>query len=75
MQEHASVPINWLQTAVSSLQWPVIVVASFWVGRYVKGLETRVNRAEANVQALIERHMPAIHKMLAEIRGLLLRGN
>jgi hypothetical protein len=64
-------PMSWVKTAVSALQWPVVVAAAFWLGRYVRELEIRVKKAETNLTALIERHMPAIHRALAEIRGLL----
>jgi len=70
MQEHT--PTAWLQYALSALQWPFVVVAAFALGRYVAMLETRVSKAESRLEALIERHMPAIHKALAEIRGLLM---
>jgi hypothetical protein len=71
MQDQHTSPLGWVQAAVLALQWPVIVVAAFWLGRYVHGLEVRVLRAETRLEQLLERHMPAIHKMLAEIRGLL----
>ena len=66
-----SAPALWIQTVIKDMQWPVVVAASFWIGRYVHDLETRLEKAETNVTALIERHMPAIHKALAEIRGML----
>lgn len=72
MQEVNSTPLTWLQRIVSALQWPVIVIAAFWLGRYVQRLEVRVTKAEAYIQSLMERHMPAIHNALAEIRGLLI---
>ena len=72
-EQHAS-PFGWLQSWAITLQWPVIVLAAFWLGRYVQRLEMRVSKAETNIQMLIERHMPAIHKALAEIRGLLIGG-
>jgi hypothetical protein len=72
-EQHAS-PFGWLQSWAIALQWPVIVLAAFWLGRYVQRLEMRVSKAETNIQMLIERHMPAIHKALAEIRGLLIGG-
>ncbi len=68
--QHAT-PLQWLQTVAMALQWPVIVAAAFWLGRYVQRLETRLSKAESNLSALIERHMPAIHRALAEIRGML----
>ena len=70
MDDHT--PMSWLQLIAGSLQWPVIVGGAFWLGRYVRELEMRVKKAESNLQALIERHMPAIHRALAEIRGLLM---
>ena len=72
-EQHAS-PLGWIQTAASALQWPVIVIAAFWLGRYVQKLEMRVAKAEQNLSMLMERHVPAIHRMLAEIRGLVSRG-
>jgi len=62
-------PVTWAKMFAKSLQWPVIVGAAFWLGRYVKELEMRLHKAETNLQALIERHMPAIHRALAEIKG------
>jgi hypothetical protein len=65
--------MSWLQAVGNALQWPGIVLAAFWVGRYVRELEMRVSKAEENIHALIERHLPAVHRALAEIRGLLIR--
>jgi hypothetical protein len=31
----------------------------------------RLRKAETNLNALIERHMPSIHRALSEIRGML----
>lgn len=70
-EQHAS-PLTWIQSWAVALQWPFIVFAAFWLGRYVQKLETRVAKAESNLTAIIERHLPAIHRALAEIRGLLL---
>lgn len=71
MQEHSAAPVSWLQQVAANLQWPVIVVAAFWLGRFVKGLEARVATAEKNVKDLIERHLPHVHRALAEIKGKL----
>ncbi len=62
-------PFAWIQLFAKALSWPVVVAAAFWLGRYVKQLEIRLARAETNLTALIERHMPAIHRALAEIKG------
>ena len=70
-EQHPS-PLAWLQSWVMAMGWPVIVLAAFWVGRYVQQLENRVTAAESLLKALIDRHMPAIHRALAEIRGLLM---
>lgn len=72
-EQHTS-PLSWLQTWAFNMGWPVIVIAAFWLGRYVQSLEHRVNKAEDRLTALVERHMPAIHRALAEIRGLLMGG-
>lgn len=72
IEEHPA-PLQWLQSVGIALQWPVITAAAFWLGRYVQKIETRVERAESRISALTERHMPAIHRALAEIRGLLRR--
>lgn len=74
LQEQHSSPLAYLQSIMAALQWPVVVVAAFTLGRYVRGLETRVLRSEARLEQLIDRHMPAIHRALAEIRGLLMGG-
>ena len=71
MQQDTGTPITWLQHITAALQWPVIVIAAFWLGRYVKGLESRVLSAESNVKALIERHLPHVHRALADIKGKL----
>jgi hypothetical protein len=73
LQDQHPAPLGWLQSILSALQWPGIVAIAFWLGRYVRELELRVTKAEENVQALIERHLPAVHRALAEIRGLLSR--
>lgn len=74
MQEQHTTPLAWLQSWAIALQWPVIVLAAFWLGRYVQKLEMRVAKAESRIEVLVERHMPAIHRALAEIRGLLMGG-
>lgn len=71
MDEHS--PIPWLQSVATALQWPVVTAAAFWLGRYVKDLEQRLAKSEATLTALVERHMPAIHRALAEILGRLSR--
>lgn len=67
MQTPVSNPGNWLTGILSALQWPFVVVAAFVLGRYVTRLEQRVLQTESNVKALIERHMPHIHKGLRDI--------
>ena len=67
MQEHT--PLTWMQQWASALQWPVIVISAFFAGRYVKGLETRVLNAERRLKDVIERHLPHVHRALAEING------
>ena len=74
IQEQHTTPLSWVQSWATVLQWPVIVFAAFWLGRYVQKLEMRVAKAESYIQILVERHMPAIHRALAEIRGLLMGG-
>jgi hypothetical protein len=62
------------QTALNyltALQWPVVVLAAFFLGRAMTKLEGRVLKAEKNVQDLIERHMPHIHEALTDIKGKL----
>lgn len=66
-------PLSWLKDIAGSIQWPLVVGASFWVGRIVKDLEVRLSKAESSLESLTHRHMPAIHRALAEIRGLLAR--
>lgn len=70
-EQHVS-PMALLQSWAVAMQWPVIVLAAFWLGRYVQKLEIRVAKAESSIKALVDRHMPAIHQALAEIRGLLM---
>jgi hypothetical protein len=64
-------PFSWLRQIAQAVQWPVIVGAAFWLGHYVRELQERAAKAESNISALVERHMPAIHTALSEIRGLL----
>lgn len=71
MQTSNNTPLTWLQWVVTTLQWPFIVIAAFWVGRLIAKLEMRAIKAESNVTALIERHMPSLHNALSEIRGML----
>ena len=73
MLEETRPPWSWMLYALQAVQWPVAVLAAFWMGRYVQKLEMRVSKAETNITALVERHMPAIHRALAEIRGMLSR--
>ncbi|MGA9042308.1 MAG: hypothetical protein WB421_17375 [Terriglobales bacterium] len=74
MDTQPTSPLAWVRYILTALQWPVVVVAAFALGRYVQKLEMRVAKAETHITALVERHMPAIHRALAEIRGLLLGG-
>jgi hypothetical protein len=67
MQEHQD-PASWAKAIVQGLQWPFIVGAAFWLGRVVQRLEARLKKSESNLTALIERHMPAIHRALSEIK-------
>jgi hypothetical protein len=71
MQEQHASPLGWVQIWAANLGWPLVVLAAFWLGRYVQKLEMRVTKAESNIALLIERHMPAIHRALAELRGIL----
>jgi hypothetical protein len=71
MQEHGTTPASWLQSALNGLQWPAICIFIFWLGSYVERLKTRVTSAEVNLKALIERHLPHVHRALAEIKGKL----
>jgi hypothetical protein len=71
MYETQPTPLSWLRQITDALQWPVIVTAAFWLGRYIHALEERITKAESNVSAIVERHLPAIHNALSEIRGLL----
>ena len=74
MQEQHASPLNWLQTWAVNMGWPIVVVAAFWVGRYVQKLEMRAAKLESHLDSLTGRHMPAVHRALAEIRGLLVGG-
>lgn len=74
LQDSHTSPLAWLQTFAINLAWPVVTFAAFWLGRYVQKLEMRVTKAESRIESLVERHMPAIHRALAEIRGLLVGG-
>jgi hypothetical protein len=64
-------PLTWLHNITAALQWPLIVISAFALGRYVQKLETRVMTAEGHVKALIERHLPHVHRALADIKGKL----
>lgn len=72
MVDSITTPLSWVRETLQALQWPVVVGLAFGAGRYAKGLESRVDLAEKRVEVLVERHMPAVHRALAEIRGLLL---
>ena len=69
-QDHT--PITWLKEIAAALQWPAVVTAAFCLGRYVNDLEHRISKAESRLEVLVERHLPAVHRALAEIRGLLM---
>jgi hypothetical protein len=66
-------PAVWTRAAIEALKWPAVVLGAYWAGRRHEKLEGRLTKAEKNVSDLAERHMPAVHRALAEIRGLLLR--
>lgn len=74
MQEQHASPLGWFQTWALNMGWPVVVIAAFWLGRYMQKVETRVVKAEARIESIVTRHLPAIHNALAEIRGLLIGG-
>jgi hypothetical protein len=71
MQQDHTTPLSWLQAAAVALQWPAVAGLAYWAGRVHQRLEHRVNVAEKHLTSLVERHMPAIHRALAEIRGML----
>jgi hypothetical protein len=64
-------PLAWLLAALDSLKWPALVYSAFWLGRRVERLEHRILSAEANIKTLIDRHLPHVHKALADLRGKL----
>jgi hypothetical protein len=71
-------PITWLKSWLESIAWPALVAAAFWIGRLYSKLEARLKKAERRLEKvdttteqLAERHMPAIHRALFEIRGML----
>jgi hypothetical protein len=66
-------PATWITAAIAGLKWPAIVAAAYWSGRRHEKLSTRVDKAEKRLANIDERHLPAVHRMLAEIKGLLLR--
>ena len=62
---------TWLQYVGTAWEVPGLVFAAFWIGRMYTKLEARVAKAESQVDSLVTRHMPSIHKALAEIRSVL----
>jgi hypothetical protein len=64
-------PSQTLINYLTALQWPVVVLAAFFLGRTMTKLEARVLSAEKNVKDIIERHMPHIHNALTEIKSRL----
>ena len=73
MDPQSPMPMSWLRDIATTLQWPALVAAAFWGGRHLQDLETRLEKSEAKLAMIVERHMPAIHKALARIEGLLIR--
>lgn len=71
MQTNQYAPFTWLISLLTAMQWPVIVLAAFALGKSVSKLEGRVLKAEKNVADLVERHMPHIHAALLEIKTML----
>ena len=65
-------PLGWFQHVLVVLQWPTVCVLAFWLGRKFEKAILRAERAEQRITSIIERHLPAIHRALAEIRGLLI---
>lgn len=72
MQAEHSSPMQWAQAVISALQWPALTFGAFAAGRYLRGVEKRAEKAEKRLESITERHLPSIHRMLAEIRGLLI---
>jgi hypothetical protein len=71
MHNDFSSPLAWLQYIAERIQWPVIVYSAFWLGRRVERLETRIISAETHIKSLIERHLPHVHRALADLKGKL----
>lgn len=74
MQDTHITPLDWLRDVATNLAWPIIVGSAYWLGRYVQKAEMRAVKAEQYLNVLVERHMPAIHRALAELRGMLVGG-
>jgi hypothetical protein len=68
MQADHPSPFSWITQLLTALQWPVIVVAAFFAGRYISSPEDRLDHAEKNIKDLIERHMPHIHNALGDVK-------
>ena len=74
MQDH-NTPLDWMRLALTNMGWPIVVGGAYWIGRYVQKAEMRAVKAEQYLTSLVERHMPAIHRALAELRGLIVGGS
>lgn len=71
-------PLSWFQEWAMHMGWPAITLAAFMLGMYVKGIQHRLEVAEGKltklsetVQEIVERHLSAIHRTLAEIKGMI----
>lgn len=64
-------PVNWVRDIALALQWPVIVIAAFWLGKQMAKLEVRVLKAEKGITDLIERHLPHVHTAIARVEAAL----
>jgi hypothetical protein len=64
-------PSNWFVQALQALQWPVVAVGAFVLGRAITKLEARVLKSEKSVSDIVTRHMPHIHAALLEIKTIL----
>ena len=64
-------PLNYVKDAATALQWPIVVIAAYYLGCVTTNLKSRLTKAETNLAELLNKHMPALHKVASDIQAKL----
>jgi hypothetical protein len=65
-------PFEWVVRALAEIKWPALVVGSYFLGRKIQQIESRLAKAESHLDNIVTKHMPALYRALGEIRSLIM---